>query len=125
MAFLPGTDKKPSFIESVFLAVLGIFLLRVFLPVLASWALDIVNEITSTAERLAMPCAIAAGLLGALVMLSPLHRTHAGKLVGGAFGCAALAGLIIPALTWMNGNIPGLGTGALNALASLAHAFGI
>lgn len=122
---LPGSNKKPSFVEKILIGVLVLILLRVFLPTLAGWALDIVNEVTTTAERLALPAAIAAGFLGALVMLSPLHRTHAGRMVGGAFGCAALAGLLIPALTWVNGNVPSLAMGTLNVAAELAHAFGL
>lgn len=125
MRLFGGNEKKLGFVERIGLVILAIIALRIFLPTLASWALDIVNEITTTAERLALPAAIAAGFLGALVMLSPLHRDRAGKMVGGAFGCAALAGLLIPALTWVNGNIPSLATGALNGLAELAHAFGM
>ncbi|MGH7882274.1 MAG: hypothetical protein ACREN8_05140 [Candidatus Dormibacteraceae bacterium] len=128
MSFLSSKTEKATnnmgWIEKALLGILAIFAGSAILPILAAKANAIVLQITNTVIFLAPKVAIAAGLIGAVVWISPWHRTHGGKMIGGGAGCAFAVGLIPILFNWLNGNSANVVMGLVGAVSTITQHMG-
>ena len=121
---LPGGQKrKTTLVEKTAIVLLILIVGRTALPILTAYATDLITAATQTVETLAPKVAIGAGVLAAVIGISPLHRTHAGRMFTGSLLAIAGVGMIPTAYTWIYANAPGFAVAAGNALQVIGAHF--
>lgn len=126
MAFPFGGDDKKKHDWGVFskfgLILVGIFGAYVMLPTITVWINTIVSRLTDFALNTGPKVALAAGVIGLLVRISPWHKKHGATLVWeGAFCTFGLA-LLPRAFVWLSGPAPALAMNVINAGGSILNA---
>lgn len=114
-----GTVKKHEGL--IVIVILGV-VAYMMLPEIVAWATQAVNQVSAAITAIGLKAAIAGGLIGSLVLVSPWHRKHGAKFITGSAFAAAAAGIIPSALTWVNGNAPGVVLGGLTGTGHILNA---
>jgi hypothetical protein len=121
----PKGGKGFSTTTKVILFGLGLFALYQFIDPLINAAIALIDRLSSGLERLALPAAIAAVVLGFLLLISPWHRRHGREMVMAGVLAAFGAGLAVKALTWVHsGNTSGGAGLTMNGVVTIAQFVG-
>lgn len=127
MEMLPGGKPSKGFsvTTKVILVGLGLYALYLFIDPLISGAIALIDRLSGGLERLALPAAIAAVVLGFLLLISPWHRKHGREMVMAGVLAAFGAGLAVKALTWVHSGSSTGGAGlTMNGVSAAAQFVG-
>jgi hypothetical protein len=122
-SLLPGDTKKGGGLAlKVGLIIVAIFAGYALLPTIQQWLTQMANEATTFLLNTGPKIALGAALLGFVVRISPLHRSHGGKLIFEGLLCGFGLAIMPRAFTWLTGPAPDLAMNVVNAGGAIVHA---
>lgn len=103
MHFL-GIIPKP--LLTLLIVVVVMALIPSVLPMLVGMALTDFDVVLGQVKRIALPGAMTAGALAAVVHFSPLHKVHAIALFEGSLLGLTLLAVVLVAYPWLDAHYP-------------------